>query len=75
MYSTIQGRKLFKGGNYLRKYGKQKVITQANNHHRVKGDTLKVQNCNELKSSTLGLLRLLRSPRLNNLETQNNENL
>ena len=43
-------------------------------YHRVKGDTLKVQNCHELKSSTLGFLRLLRSPRSNDLETQNNEN-
>ena len=53
---------------------KQKVITQANDYHRVKGDTLKVQNCHESKSSTLGFLRLLRSPRSNDLETQNDEN-
>ena len=37
----------------------------------VKGDTLQVQNCHELKSSTLGFLRSLRSPRSNDLETQN----
>ena len=40
-------------------------------YHRVKGDTLEFQNYHELKSSTLGLLRSLRS---NNLETQNDGN-
>ena len=49
-------------------------MTQANDYHRVKGDILKVQNCHEWKSSTLGFLRSLRSPRSNNLETQNYEN-
>ena len=53
---------------------KQKVITQANHYSRVKGYILKVQNCHELKSFNLGFLRLLRSPRSNNLETQNYEN-
>jgi hypothetical protein len=53
---------------------KQKVITYANDYHRVKGDTLKVQNCHELKSSTLGLLRSWRLSRSNDLETQNDEN-
>ena len=51
----------------------KKVITQANHYHRVKGYTLKVQNCHDLKSSTLGFLRLLRSPKSNNLETQNDK--
>ena len=49
----------------------QKVITQANDYQRVKGDTLKVQNCHEWKSSTLGFSRSLRSK---DLETQNDEN-
>ena len=40
----------------------------------MKGDILKVQNCHEWKSSTLGFLRSLRSPRSNNLETQNYKN-
>ena len=31
-------------------------------------------NCHELESSTLGFLRSLRSPRSNDLETQNDEN-
>ena len=53
---------------------KQKVITQAHDYRRVKGYTLKVQNCDKRKSSTLGFLRSLRSPRSNNLETKNNKN-
>ena len=39
----------------------KKIITQVNDYYRVKGDTLKFQNCHELKSSTLGYPRSLRS--------------
>ena len=53
---------------------KQKVITQANDYHRVKGENLKAQNCNELKSPILGFLRLLRLLWWNDLKTQNDKN-
>jgi hypothetical protein len=77
--ARVEDKKVIKiWGIYLstvsKKRFKQKVITQGNDYFRVKGDILKVQNCNELKSSTLGFLRSLRSPRSNNLKIQNDEN-